>query len=77
MNQLSDINSRNLFRIPSAPSRKKFAIVILTDRKDLPYKNTVYPSGSTALFVSHGKVYNRVGDGDGAPRFLEAMGSKR
>ena len=53
------------------------AIVILNNRKDLPYKNTVYSNGSIALFVSHGKVYNRVGDGDGAPRFLEAMGSKR
>ena len=53
------------------------AIVILNNRKDLPYKNTVYSNGSVAFFVSHGKVYNRVGDGDGAPRFLEAMGSKR
>ena len=53
------------------------AIVILNNQKDLPYKNTVYSTGSIALFVSHGMVYNRVGDGDGAPRFLEAMGSKR
>ena len=53
------------------------AIVIFNNQKDLPYKNTVYSTGSIALFVSHGMVHNRVGDGDGAPRFLEAMGSKR
>ena len=77
VNLLSKVNSFNAYRIPSASSRKKLAIVIVNNQQSFSYKNTVFPMGSIALFVSHGMVYNRIGAGDGAPRFLDAIDSER
>ena len=57
--------------------RKKLAIVIVHNQQSFSYKDTVFPMGSIALFVSHGMVYNRIGKGDGAPRFLDAIDSER
>ena len=77
VNSLSKVNSLNAYRIPSASSRKKLAIVIVNNQQSFSYKNKVFPMGSIALFVSHGMVFNRIGKGDGAPRFLDAIDSER
>ena len=77
MNSLFRVNSLNAYRIPSASSRKKLAIVIVNNQHSFSYKDTVFPMGSIALFVSRGMVYNRIGDGDKAPRFLDAIDSER
>ena len=77
VNLLSQVNSLNAYRIPSASSRKQLAIVIVNNQQSFSYKNMVFPMGSIALFVSHGMVYNRIGEGDGAPRFLDAIDSER